>query len=115
MTQSESPRHEDLPLPDYDHLPLGTLPSRINGLDESAVNQLLDYERAHGNRLPVVQVLEHRLEALRNGAEPSGPANPDTPEVTSTRGGSPVSPDTTGPPINPPSQGVPTNPAQPRR
>lgn len=114
MTQSESPRHEDLPLPDYDHLPLGTLPTRINGLDESGVAQLLEYERAHGDRLPVVQVLENRLDALRNGAEPSGPENPDTPERTSNRHGSPVSPETTGPPVNPPSHGDPTNPAQPR-
>ena len=114
MTQSDSPRHEDLPLPDYDHLPLGTLPTRINGLDESAVAQLLEYERAHGDRLPVVQVLEHRLDALRSGAEPSGPANPDTPETSRNQGGSPVSPATSGPPVNPPSQGNPTNPAQPR-
>ena len=114
MTQSNSPRHEDLPLPDYDHLPLGTLPTRINGLDEEAVSQLLEYERAHGDRLPIVQVLEHSLDALRNGAVPSGPENPDTPEKTSSSSGSPVSPETSGPPVNPPSQGVPTNPAQPR-
>lgn len=114
MTQNETPRHEDLPLPDYDHLPLGTLPTRINGLDESAVAQLLAYERSHGDRLPVVQVLEQRLDALRGGAEPSGPANPDTPEKTQNAGGSPVSPATSGPPVNPPSQGNPTNPAQPR-
>jgi hypothetical protein len=114
MAQSDSPRHEDLPLQDYDHLPLGTLPSRINGLDEAAVAQLVEYERSHGNRLPVMQVLEHRLDALRNGAEPSGPVNPSAPEKSRTEGGSPVSPATSGPPVNPPSQGDPTNPAQPR-
>lgn len=114
MTQNETPRHDELPLPDYDHLPLGTLPTRITGLDEAALTQLLNYEREHGNRLPVVQILEQRLEALRNGAEPSGPAAPDTPETSRSQGGSPVSPATTGPPVNPPSQGVPTNPAQPR-
>ncbi|WP_323960344.1 hypothetical protein GC088_02535 [Arthrobacter sp. JZ12] len=114
MTQNDSPRHEDLPLPDYDHLPLGTLPTRITGLDESGVAALLDYERAHGDRLPVVQILENRLEALRNGAEPSGTAVPDTPEKSSAAGGSPVTPATSGPPVNPPSQGDPTNPAQPR-
>ena len=114
MAQNESPRHDDLPLPDYDHLPLGTLPTRINGLDETGVGQLLAYERAHGDRLPVVQVLEQRLEALRNGAEPSGSTNPATPEKSQRQGGSPVSPATSGPPVNPPSQGDPTNPAQPR-
>lgn len=114
MTQNDAPRHDDLPLPDYDHLPLGTLPTRITGLGEPALEQLLAYERAHGNRLPVVQVLENRLEAVRNGAEPSGPEVPETPEKTQASGGSPVTPATSGPPINPPSQGDPTNPAQPR-
>ena len=53
------------PFPDYDYIPLGTLPSRIASLDESAVSGLLAFEQAHGNRLPAVQVLERRVEALR--------------------------------------------------
>ncbi len=111
---NQSPRHDELPLPDYDHIPLGTLPSRIGGLDERALSQVLHYERTHGNRLPIVQVLENRVEALRNGAKPTGPVVPSTPEKTETQKGSPVTPATSGPPINPPSQGDPTNPAQPR-
>ena len=111
---NDTPQHNELPLADYDHIPSGTLPSRISGLDQGGIEQLLSYERAHGNRLPVVQILEHRLDALKNGAEPSGTTSPSTPEVSRTSTGSPVSPATSGPPINPPSQGVPTNPAQPR-
>jgi hypothetical protein len=111
---THSSERDALPIPDYDHIPVGTLPSRIHGLDESGVGALLEYERAHGNRLPVVQVLERRIEALRGGAEPSGSVSPDMPEVTQTSGGSPVSPATTGPKINPPSHGTPTNPTQPR-
>ncbi|MHA7180254.1 hypothetical protein ACX80J_09075 [Arthrobacter sp. MDB2-24] len=42
-----------LPLPDYDHIPLGTLPTRITGLDEGGLRALIDYEEAHGNRLPI--------------------------------------------------------------
>jgi hypothetical protein len=110
----DMPGHDALPLADYDHIPNGTLPSRISGLDEGGVRQLLEYELAHGNRLPVVQILEHRLEALKAGAEPSGSTSPDTPEVNQAPTGSKVSPATSGPPVNPPSQGVPTNPAQPR-
>lgn len=112
---NDIPQHENLPLPDYDHLPVGVLGSKITGLDESALQQLLDYKRAHADRLPVVQVLENRLEALRQGAEPTGQVPSEAPEVDRTREGSPVSPDTAGPPINPPSQGTPFNPAQPRR
>jgi hypothetical protein len=111
---NSAPNHDDLPLPDYDHLPLGTLPSRISGLDEQGVAALLEFETQHGNRLPVVQILEQRLNALRAGAEPSGAAGQDTPEVSQGHTGSKVSPETSGPPINPPSHGTPTNPAQPR-
>jgi hypothetical protein len=110
---SQSPEKNNLPLPDYDHIPLGTLPSRIHGLDEAGVGQLLDFERGHGNRLPVVQVLEQRLEALRGGAEPSGAVQQDTPEVSSGRGGSPVDPSTSGPNPVPPFHGNPTHPSQP--
>lgn len=106
---------DSLPIPDFDHIPLGTLPSRISALDESGVQQLLDFEREHGDRLPVVQVLERRIEALQGGAQPSGAVEQDMPEVTQSSSGSSVSPDTSNAPkINPPSQGVPTNPAQPR-
>jgi hypothetical protein len=109
---NDIPGHDELPLADYDHIPSGTLPSRISGLDVGAVAQLLDYERAHGNRLPVVQILEHRLDALKGGAQPSVSSPPDTPEVSQTQTGSKVSPATSGPQINPPSHGVPSNPSQ---
>jgi hypothetical protein len=111
---TESPARTDLPLPDYDHIPLGTLPSRISALDETAVRMLLAYEQEHGDRLPVAEVLRHRIEALQHGAQPSGAVEQDMPVVTTSQSGSPVSPATAGPKINPPSQGVPTNPAQPR-
>src|SRR3954471_16923453 len=96
--------HDRLPLPEYDHIPIGHLPSRISSLDEPQVGELLDYERAHGARLPVVAALEHRLEQLRGGAQPSGSLPTSLPEVSgSASGGSKVSPATSGPPINPPS------------
>ncbi|MDQ0767874.1 hypothetical protein QF031_000623 [Pseudarthrobacter defluvii] len=110
---NDSPLHQDLPLPDYDHLPVGTLPTRITGLDEAEVAQLVAYEKAHGNRLPILQVLEQRLRNLQDGAEPSGSKNPPTPEVQGSPG-TPQASEVTGPPVNPPSQGDPTNPAQPR-
>ena len=94
-------------------MPNGTLPTRITGLDESQVEQLLAYERAHGDRLPVVQVLETRLEALRSGAQPSGDQVPDTPEVGGSRTGSPVTPETSGPPVEPLSRGIPADPQHP--
>lgn len=111
-----TPSRDDLPLGDYDHLTTGSLATRIRSLDADQLGTLLAYERAHGDRLDVTQVLQTRLEELRGGAEPtSGATDGDRPE----QAGAPeapekASPQTQGPPVNPPSQGVPTNPAQPR-
>jgi hypothetical protein len=105
-----------LPLPDFDHLPLGTLRDRIRSLDADSLQILADYERAHGDRLPVMEVLRQRLDAVRSGAQLSGgsPAGLQPESSSSPSGGSPVTPATSGPPMNPPSHGDPTNPAQPR-
>jgi hypothetical protein len=110
--------HDDLPLPEYDNLPVGSIESRIRTLGEQDVRQLYDYERAHADRVQVVQVLESRLVALHSGeAEPTGgDPNAPAPEAGAAPVGNPkASPIQEGPPQNPPSQGVPTNPAQPRR
>lgn len=116
MTDQPAPHHDQLPLPDYDQLPLGSVETRIRSLDAAQLSSLVAYEKEHGNRLPVVQVLERRLAELDAGAEPTG-GDPTavTPEAPlGEPGGSEASPATEGPPVNPPSHGVPTNPAQPR-
>jgi hypothetical protein len=109
--------HHDLPLPDYDQLPLGSIESRVRSLDQAGVEQVLEYERQHADRTQVVMLLEHRLKALRSGdVEPSGgdPSAPAPEVVPGAPGGSSASPQTRGPAQNPPSHGVPTNPSQPR-
>jgi len=107
---------DQLPLPDYDHLPVDGLTSRIRSLDTAGLETLLAYERAHANRLQVVTIMENRLTSLRAGAEPSGgdPTAPAADDPVAAATGSKVSEATSGPPVNPPSQGDPTNPAQPR-
>jgi hypothetical protein len=108
--------HDQLPLPDYDHLPLAGLIQRVRTLDADGLQALRAYEAAHANRLPVTQALDERLAELAGGAEPSG-GSPlgEAPEA----GTAPASPrqtnqTTDAPTINPPSHGDPTNPAQPR-
>jgi hypothetical protein len=83
-----------LPLPNYDQLPLGSLQHRIRSLPADELRVLVDHERGHGNRTPVLEVLSARLDQLAGGATPSGGEHRRTPEVTSTPGGSPVSPAT---------------------
>jgi hypothetical protein len=65
----------ELPIPDYDHLPVGSLAHRIRTLDAAGLEQLLDYERAHAHRAAVVTLLTQRLDDVRAGAEPS-PGDP---------------------------------------
>ena len=108
--------HDELPLPDYDHLPIASLAQRARTLDADGVQALLAYETEHGDRLPVTEVLRARLAELEQGAEPSGGsplgvapesgAGPAVPRQTDQT--------TDAPTINPPSHGDPTNPAQPR-
>ncbi|SDY62953.1 hypothetical protein SAMN05661080_04096 [Modestobacter sp. DSM 44400] len=110
-------QHDDLPLPDYDHLPVGSLTSRIRTLSAAQLATVLRYEREHADRVQVVAALTYRLEQLNSGdAEPSGGA-PDAAQseaAPAPAGGSAASTATSGPPVNPPSHGDPTNPAQPR-
>ena len=116
MTDTSSPSSADLPLPDYDHLPTGSLQHRLRTLTREQLQVIADYERQHAHRPLVQTLIEARLAELDAGAEPSGGA-PDAvqPEHAPAPGGqSPVTPATSGPKLNPPSQGVPSNPSQPR-
>ena len=115
------PDHDELPLPDYDHMTLGSLRGRLRSLDVNELVAVRAYEKAHANRLPVVTMLDNRIAKLSTGeSTPSGGASsapaPEQVETAKTpTGDSKVSPaTTTAPAINPPSAGDPTNPAQPR-
>ncbi|MGZ5364202.1 MAG: hypothetical protein ACXWZR_09140 [Mycobacterium sp.] len=67
----------ELPLPDYDQLPLTELRHRIRMLEEGQLRRLFEYETEHGNRIPVLELMHARLRELTHGAEPSpgDPAN----------------------------------------
>lgn len=56
--------HAALPLPDYDHLTLGSLRSRLRRLSAADLAVLRDYEAAHARRLPVLSLLENRIAKL---------------------------------------------------
>lgn len=110
------PARSDLAIPDFDHLPVAGLGHRIRSLDADQLQKLVDFEEAHGNRLPALQVMRTRLAQLADGATPSGgdPAGPVPGASAAPDGDGKVQPDTQGPVQNPPSHGDPTNPAQPR-
>ena len=113
---SMTSERDHLAIPDYDHLPVASLTSRIRTLDADALAGLISYEEQHGAREPVLTVMRARADELAAGATPSG-GNPAgaQPEHAPAPTGPALSPATTNaPPINPPSHGDPTNPAQPR-
>lgn len=58
----------ELPIPDYDQVPVGSLSHRIRTLDAPALRKVIAYERAHAGRLHVLQTLEHRLDEVDSGA-----------------------------------------------
>lgn len=110
--------HDSLPLPDFDHMSLGSLRGRLRTLDVVSLVQLRDWERAHGNRAPILTMIENRLAKVLEGDAPvpeGGAPQPEPRDVPPPAPGKPtISPAKSGPPLNPPSHGVPTNPAQPR-
>lgn len=96
----------ELPLPDYDQLPLGDLRHRVRSLDERQLSAVIEHERAHGDRVPVLEILQARLTELQDGAEPS-PGDPArAPGVSGGHGGSAVQPATAAEPNTPLRHGV---------
>ena len=68
VTAPEVTAHSQLPLPDYDHMTLGSLRGRLRSLTVSELVQVRDYEKDHGHRLPVITLLDHRIAKLAHDA-----------------------------------------------
>lgn len=101
------PDRSELPLADYDHLPVATLQHRIRALAADELRALLDYERAHADRVPVVELMTARLDQLAAGATPSGGDQGNRPEQAGPPdGGSRVDPSGAAPPSQPLREGV---------
>ena len=71
--------HDELPLPDYDHMTLGALRGRLRSLDMQQLVQLRDYEKSKADRLPVVTMFDNRIAKLANGVSTPTGATPDAP------------------------------------
>lgn len=82
--------HSDLPIADFDQLPITELRHRIRALDEPQLRAVFEHETEHGNRIPVLEVLHARLKELTHGAEPSDGDPSNAPGVTGSAGGSAV-------------------------
>ena len=67
---------DDLPLDDYDHLPVGSLTSRIRSLDAADLQTLLAYEKAPRQPVPGGDGHEEPLAALKKADHGRRPARP---------------------------------------
>ncbi|MFI9583434.1 hypothetical protein ACIHCQ_16610 [Streptomyces sp. NPDC052236] len=105
-----------LPLPDFEHLPVGALEHRIRSLGVEDIDRLLRHEQQHADRVRVVELLKSRKQQLEAGATPSGgdpeAFRPETPSPAA--GGSPVSPATSPEPSSPPPHGTPDQTGKPK-
>jgi len=63
--ETVAPEKDDLALPDFDHMTLGSLRSRLGKLSLEELLELRAYEQAHADRLAVVTMLENRIAKLR--------------------------------------------------
>ncbi|MFN2539175.1 MAG: hypothetical protein ABR549_13650 [Mycobacteriales bacterium] len=69
----EPPARGELPLPDYDHMTLGSLRGRLRSLSVEELIAVRDYEKAHADRLPVITLLENRIAKLALGSDEPSP------------------------------------------
>ena len=76
--------HEDLPLADYDHMTLGALRGRMRSLTVDQLVQVRQYEKAHGDRLPIVTMLDNRIAKLATDAAATPSAGGGAPVVHPT-------------------------------
>lgn len=97
---------DDLAIPDYDQLSLNDIRHRIRSLDEEQLRAVFAHEEAHGNRVPVLEILHARIRELTHGAEPSDGDPANAPGVSSTPGGSKVTESTAAEASTPLRHGV---------
>lgn len=64
---AEAPAADDLPLPDYDHMTLGSLRGRLRSLSVDQLVALRAYEKSKADRLPVITMLDNRIAKLAAG------------------------------------------------
>src|SRR4051794_37833126 len=60
----QEPSHDELPLPDYDHMTLGSLRGRLRSLTVDELVAIREYEKAHADRLPVLTLVDNRIAKL---------------------------------------------------
>lgn len=74
----EPTSRDELPIPDFDNITLGSLRARLRSLSVEDLVTLREWEQAHAHRLPVVTLLDNRIAKLAAEANPAYPTDPQT-------------------------------------
>ena len=75
-----SRRNGSLPVPDFEVVPPASLASRMGGLDIEQVEQLIGYERIHGERGRILDLLERRRDQIRADEDRSAEVDVHNPD-----------------------------------
>jgi len=78
----EPDSRDELPIPDFDNITLGSLRARLRNLSVEQLVTLREWEQAHAHRVPVLTALDNRIaklgpaEAYPEGDKPAAPTRP---------------------------------------
>ena len=70
----EPTSHDDLAIPDFDNITLGSLRARLRSLSLEDLGTLRRWEKAHANRMPVLTLLDNRIAKLAASVDSQGSA-----------------------------------------
>ncbi|MBV9291048.1 MAG: hypothetical protein JO222_01265 [Frankiales bacterium] len=89
LSIDEPSSRDDLPIPDFDNISLGSLRARLRSLTLEDLVTLREWEQAHAHRLPVVTLLDNRIakvSAEQQTAAGNGTAYPSESTTSPTAG-----------------------------
>jgi hypothetical protein len=82
LSVREPQSRDELPIPDFDNVSLGSLRARLRSLSVEQLIALREWEQAHAHRLPVITLLDNRITKVAadtgagsNGANTANTAN----------------------------------------
>jgi outer membrane biosynthesis protein TonB len=70
----EPQSRDELPIPDFDNVSLGSLRARLRSLSVEQLVVLREWEQAHAHRLPVMTLLDNRIAKVSAADSPAYPA-----------------------------------------
>ena len=74
----EPQSRDELPIPDFDNITIGSLRARLRSLSLEQLVTLREWEQAHAHRLPVITLLDNRIAKVsaEQQSAPGAPAYP---------------------------------------